>query len=48
MTMLKFINVNYHYRTDFYFAALFIASLGASWRNVLTLTTEKKYIEHVT
>lgn len=48
MTRLKFIKVNYHYRTDFYFAALFVASLRAAWRNVLTLTTENTYIEHLT
>lgn len=48
MTRLKFININDHYRTDFYFAALFVASLRATWGNVLTLTTEYTYIELLT
>lgn len=43
MTRLKFIKVNYHHRTDFYFAVLFVVSLRASWRNVFTLTIEKIY-----
>jgi len=43
MRRLKFIKVNYHHRTDFCFAVLFVVSLGASWRNVVTLTAENRY-----